>query len=177
VQGLPKRARRSMKKNNRFIKNTLQIKLYEMKIKLKKNSVGCILAIALFLSTSNFTSLNDKPSNEKIVRGVYTAYQKKDWNMLTSLFAEGFNFSSPNDDHIGLAEYKKRCWPNANNIKKFEIDKLMGDGDNVFVTYHCWTLSGKVFWNTEYFTLKDGKIKAFVCFFGPGIGFPNNTKK
>jgi hypothetical protein len=53
----------------------------------------------------------------------------------------------------------------------------MVDGDNVFVNYHCWTLNDKVFWNTEYFTLKDGNIKNFACFFGPGIGFPNNTGK
>jgi hypothetical protein len=148
-----------------------------MKDQFKKNGIRCLFAIALFLLTSNFTSLNKKPSNEEIVRGVYAAYQKKDWNMLTSLFAEGFTFTSPVDDHIDLKAYKVRCWPNSANIKKFEIDKLMVDGDNVFVTYHCWTLNGKVFWNTEYFTLKEGKIKEFVCFFGPGIGFPNNTGK
>jgi SnoaL-like domain len=153
-------------------------KTNNMKNKFKKNAVGCLFAIALFFPTSNFTSLNNNPSNEKIVRAVYTAYEKKDWNMLTSLFAEGFTFSSPVDvPPIDIKEYKEKCWPNSANIKKFEIDKLMVDGDNVFVTYHCWTLNGKVLWNTEYFTLKDGKIKGFVCFFGPGIGFPNNKEK
>ena len=148
-----------------------------MKNQFKKNGVGCLFAITLLLLTLHGTAQSSKQSNEKTVRDVYAAYQKKDLNMLTSLFAPGFNFSSPNDDHIDLTEYKKRCWPNSANIKKFEIDKLMVDGDNVFVNYHCWTLNGKVFWNTEYFTLKDGKIKEFVCFFGPGIGFPDNTGK
>ena len=98
--------------------------------------------------------------------------------MLKSVLAEGFTFSSPvNVPPIDIKEYKEKCWPNSANIKKFEIDKLMADGDNVFVTYHCWTLNGKVLSNTEYFTLKDGKIKKFVCFFGPGIGFPDNTGK
>jgi SnoaL-like domain len=116
--------------------------------------------------------------NEKIVRAVYTAYEKKDWNMLKSVLAEGFTFTSPVDIHpIDIKVYKEKCWPNSANIKKFEIDKLMVNGDNVFVTYHCWTLNSKVLWNTEYFTLKDGKIKGFVCFFGPGIGFPDNTGK
>jgi ketosteroid isomerase-like protein len=116
--------------------------------------------------------------NEKIVRTVYAAYEKKDWNMLTSVLAEGFTFSSPvNVPPIDIKEYKGKCWPNSANIKKFHIDKLMVDGDNVFVSYHCWTLNGKVLWNTEYFTLKDGKIKEFVCFFGPGVGYPNNTGK
>ena len=122
----------------------------------------------------------DQPAtpNEKIVRTVYTAYEKKDWNMLNSVLAEGFTFSSPvNVPPIDIKDYKVSCWPNSANIKKFDIDKLMVDGDNVFVNYHCHTLDGKVFWNTEYFTLKDGKIKEFACFFGPGIGFPNNTGK
>jgi hypothetical protein len=116
--------------------------------------------------------------NEKIVRTVYTAYVEKDWNMLTSVLAEGFTFSSPvNVPPIDIKEYKEKCWPNSAKIKEFEIDKLTVDGDNVFVNYHCVTLDGKALWNTEYFTLKDGKIQKFVCFFGPGIGFPNNTGK
>ena len=117
-------------------------------------------------------------ANEKIVRTVYTAYEKKDWNMLNSVLAEGFTFSSPVDvPPIDIKRYKERCWPNSANIKSFTIDKLTVDGDNVFVNYHGWSLNGKAFWNTEYFTIKDGKIKEFVCFFGPGVGFPNNTGK
>jgi hypothetical protein len=149
-----------------------------MKNKVKKNAVGCIFAITLLLLSINCTAQGSKQSNEKIVRAVYTAYEKKDWNMLKSVLAEGFTFSSPVDiPPIHIKEYKEKCWPNSANIKKFEIDKLVVDGDNVFVTYHCWTLNGKVLWNTEYFTLKDGKIKGFVCFFGPGIGFPDNKGK
>ena len=150
-----------------------------MKSKFKKNGAGYlfVITLALLLLSSSFTNLSNRASNEKTVRDVYAAYEKKDWNMLTSLFAEGFTFTSPVDDRIDLKAYKVRCWPNAYNIKKFNIDKLMVDGDNVFVTYHCWNNDGKVLWNTEYFTLKDGKIKEFVCFFGPGIGFPNNKKK
>ncbi len=149
-----------------------------MKNKFKKNGAGCLFAITLLLLTIHCTAQGSKQSNEKIVRTVYTAYEKKDWNMLKSVLAEGFTFSSPVDvPPIGIKVYKEKCWPNSANIKKFEIDKLMVDGDNVFVAYHCWTLNGKVLWNTEYFTLKDGKIKGFVCFFGPGIGFPDNTAK
>jgi len=149
-----------------------------MKNQFKKNGVGFLFAITLLLLTIHCTAQGSKQSNEKIVRTVYTAYEKKDWNMLKSVLAEGFTFTSPVDVHpIDIKAYKEKCWPNSANIKKFEIDKLMVDGDNVFVTYHCWNLKGTVFWNTEYFTLKDGKIKAFVCFFGPGIGFPNNSAK
>lgn len=151
--------------------------IYHMKNTLKRKSIRYISAIAIILLSSNFTYQNNKAANEKVVRGVYTAYEKKDWKMLTSLFADGFTFTSPVDDHIDLKTYKVRCWPNANNIKKFSIEKLVVDGDDVFVLYNGWNKSGKPFRNTEYFKLKDGKIKEFTCFFGPGISFPNNTAK
>ena len=148
-----------------------------MKNQFKKNADRCLFAITLLLFTIHCTAQSSKQSNEKIVRTVYTAYEKKDWNMLNSLLAEGFTFSSPNDNHIDLKTYKIRCWPNAYNIKRFDIDKLVVDGDDAFVTYNGWTKDGRVFRNTEYFKLKDGKIKEFACFFGPGVSFPNNKKK
>jgi len=142
-----------------------------------KRSVWFVFAIAVILLNSNFTYQGGKATNERVVRSVYAAYEKKDWNMLKSLFAEGFTFTSPVDDHIDINAYKVRCWPNCNNIAKFNIDKLMVDRDDAYVTYTCLTKNGKTFHNTEYFELKDGKIKDFTCYFGPGIGFPNNTSK
>jgi hypothetical protein len=147
-----------------------------MKNQFKRNLIGCLLAIALLLLTIPCTAQSSKQANEKTVRAVYTAYEKKDWNMLKSLFADGFTFSSQGNDHIDIKEYKKRCWPNAYNIKSFHIDKLVVDGDDAFVLYRGWNMDGKEMQNTEYFKLKDGKIKEFTCFFGPGISFPNSGK-
>jgi ketosteroid isomerase-like protein len=154
------------------------MKLTNLSRLLRVSRRGPLFTITLLLLTIHCTAQSSEQSNEKVVRTVYTAYEKKDWNMFNSVVAEGFTFGSPVDvPSINIKEYKEKCWPNSANVKKFHIDKLMVDGDNVFVNYHCWTVSGKVFWNTEYFTLKDGKIKEFVCFFGPGIGYPNNTGK
>ena len=98
-----------------------------------KTKIWYILAIALFLLSSSFTKVVSGPSNEKIIKDYYAAYEKKDWKMLTSLLAEGFTFTSPNDDHIDLKTYKKRCWPNAYNTKRFDIEKLITKGDDAFV--------------------------------------------
>ena len=144
--------------------------------KLNRESAGCLFAVMMMVIVSSCTNTDSKQSNRKVVKDYYTAYEKKDWNMLTSLFAEGFVFNSPNDDHIDLNTYKERCWPNAINIKRFDIEKLIVDGDDAYVTYNGWTNDGRVFRNTEYFKLKDGKIKENACFFGPGISFPNNNK-
>jgi ketosteroid isomerase-like protein len=126
---------------------------------------------------SNCFSQRNKPSNQKIIRAYYAAYEKKDWNMMTSLLADEFNFTSPNDNHINLKAYNERYWPNAYKIKRFDIDKLMVNSDDAFVTYNGWTTDGRVFRNTEYFKFKDGKIKENACFFGPGVSYPNNKGK
>jgi ketosteroid isomerase-like protein len=115
-------------------------------------------------------------SGDQLVRAYYGAYEKKDWNSLVAVLADGFTFSSPVDEHISLKEYKEKCWPNCENTKRFEIKKLVVDGDDAFVTYNGWTNAGKMFRNTEYFEFKDGKIKSDECFFGPGVNYPNSGK-
>src|ERR1700739_4072570 len=109
----------------------------------KRNMLECLFAITLLLSNVNCTNRDSKSVNEKAVRNVYAAYEKQDWNLLTAQFADGFNFSSPLNDHINLKTYKAECWPNCNNIAKFNIDKIVVEGDNAYVTYHCLTKNGK----------------------------------
>jgi ketosteroid isomerase-like protein len=120
----------------------------------------------------------DVAMNEKIVRQYYTAYEKKDWHMLELILDDGFTFTSPaGDDHINLKQYKEKCWPNAYNTKKFDLEKVMVAGDDAFVTYNGWTNDGRLFRNTERFKLKEGKIIENECFFGTGVNFPNNQTK
>lgn len=113
---------------------------------------------------------------ETAVKAYYNAYVKKDWNSLQRILADGFTFSSPIDNHISLKDYKEKCWPNCYKIKRFDLVKLVVNGDEAFATYNGWTTEGKLFRNTEYFTFKDGKIKSDECFFGPGVNYPNSGK-
>jgi ketosteroid isomerase-like protein len=115
-------------------------------------------------------------TSEKAVNDWYTAWETKDWNLLEQTLADGFTFSSPLDDHISVKAVKERCWPNAYNIKRFDLDKVVVNGDDVIVISLGWTNSGKSFRNCDVFKLKDGKIGAYECFFGPGINFPNSGK-
>jgi ketosteroid isomerase-like protein len=113
---------------------------------------------------------------EKIVREYYAAFEKKDWNLMEQILADGFTFSSPLDDHISTKIFEERCWPNAYKIKRFDLEKIVVNGDDAFVICNGWTNDGKLFRNGDYFRLKDGKIKAYECFFGPGINYPNSGK-
>jgi len=117
-------------------------------------------------------------SAKKIIKDYYAAYEKKDWNLMESILADGFTFTSPaGDDHIGLKLYKERCWPNALKTKRFDLENIVIDGDVAYVTYNGWATDGKLFRNTERFKFEDGKIKENECFFGTGASFPNNSQK
>jgi ketosteroid isomerase-like protein len=142
--------------------------------------LACLIAASITLSqTPCFAQKSSETSmNEKIVREYYTAYETKDWRILERILADTFTFTSPaGDDHIDLKEYKAKCWPNAANTKKFDLEKVVVIGNDAYVTYNGWTNGGRVFRNTERFLLKDGKILENECFFGTGVNFPNNEAK
>ncbi len=109
--------------------------------------------------------------NEKIIRQYYAAYEKKDWHMLELILADDFTFTSPaGDDHINLKEYKERCWPNANNTRRFDLEKVLVAGDDAFVTYNGWTnddnpplLSSASFWSPFFrIALRAGILNELV---------------
>lgn len=89
---------------------------------------------------------------------------------MENLLAEGFTFTSPNDDdHIDVEAFKKKCWPQAcKMIKRFDVDKVIGKGDEAFARYQLTTVNGASIQNTEYFRFENGKIKGIEVFFGPG---------
>ena len=151
----------------------------------KNNRTVFFLAMTLALLNCSCTSpvkespapdaINDS-SARQMVKEYYVAYEKKDWGLLNSILADGFTFTSPaGDDHINLKTYKERCWPNAEKTKRFDLEELVVNGNDAYVTYNGWTTDGRLFRNTERFKFKNGKIISNECFFGPGVSFPNNT--
>jgi len=114
----------------------------------------------------------------KIIRTYFSGYEKKDWSITSSQLADGFTFTSPApDDHIPLAVYKQRCWPQSKFIKKIDFITIVQDGDHAFALYTGTTTDNKVIRNTEYYTFSNGKIKSIECFFGgSGAGYPTNAK-
>ena len=114
---------------------------------------------------------------EKLIRTYLMGFENKDWRMVASQFADGFNFTSPaGDDHISLATYKERCWGTSQFVEKVEFSKIIVQDSCAFATYDITTTDKKIVHNTEYYTFSNGKIKSIECFFGAGIGYPGSKK-
>jgi ketosteroid isomerase-like protein len=112
--------------------------------------------------------------SDEIVRKYYSGWKTKDWSTIESLLAADFTFTSPNnDDHIDQHAFKKKCWPEAGWIEHFEVEVVIGQAEDVFAKYLCQTKEGKLFRNTEYFRITDGKIRAIECYFGGQQGYPS----
>jgi len=102
---------------------------------------------------------------ETITRKCFTAWQKRDWDSLESLLANGFTFTSPYDDHINKSEYKQKCWDSVKEIEEYEYVTIMEKGDEAFVRYKS-RINGMLVQNTEHFLFHNGKIKGVDVFFG-----------
>jgi len=72
-------------------------------------------------------AVSSKAQNaEKHIRAYLLGFEKKDWNMVASQFADDFTFTSPaGDDHISLATYEERCWGLPNLSKRLNSLKLL----------------------------------------------------
>lgn len=115
------------------------------------------------------------PKKEETIRKYYAAWEKRDWHPLDILLADNFTFTSANnDDHIRKSTFKARCWESQIDfIERFELERVIGNGNDAFVMYACRTKNGKTFRNVEYFRLSDHKVEAIECYFGAPSSFPS----
>ena len=134
------------------------------------------LLAMLFCGIALFSKAQDP---EKIIKTYFEGYENKDWSLVASQLADGFNFTSPNhDDHINLKTYKERCWPTSKYFGSISFAKIIVQGNTAFALYEIYTTDNKIVRNTEYYTFSDGKIKSIECFFGgTGAGYPGSKKE
>jgi ketosteroid isomerase-like protein len=136
-------------------------------------ALAATAAIPLMASAHAETGLG--PNNEAAIRKYYAAWERKDWRPIDILLADDFTFTSANnDDHINKGAFKARCWETQIDfIERFELEHVIGNGNEAFVMYVCRTKNGKTFRNVEYFRLRDAKVEAIECYFGEKSSFPS----
>jgi len=111
--------------------------------------------------------------SEALVRKYYAGWEKKDWLAFNTLLTDDFTFSSPVDARISKSAFKKGCWDTqVALLGHFDLEHVVGAGNDAFVMYLCHTASDRTFRNVEYFRLKGEQVQAVECYFG-GQGYPS----
>jgi ketosteroid isomerase-like protein len=148
---------------------------------LEAGACALVGAGAFSVTASARAAAGQSTAAEDIVRKWYKTWEveKKDWAPFDVLLADNFTFSSAaGDDHISKSAFKTNCWDTQINfIDRFDLERVIGSGDEAFVKYLCHTKNGKSFRNVEYFRLRDGKIEALECYFGGKDTFPSAVSK
>ena len=113
------------------------------------------------------------PKTARTIRRYYAAWEHKDWHALETLLADGFTFTSPNDDHDSLSLFKTRCWDsNVDLIGHFDLQLLAGNGNDALAMYVLHVRNGKTIENIEHFHMRDGKVASVRCYFGEQNSYP-----
>src|SRR3984893_18628930 len=108
--------------------------------------------------------MSDRNSAE-LIRAIFAGYLSNARKAVEDSFTDDFRFTSPYDDEIDKATYFARCWRNTDWIERHELEKILVEGDEAFVTYKCLAKGGKKFRNTEFFIFEGAKIKRIDVYF------------
>lgn len=106
-------------------------------------------------------------SKADLVREIFAAYLANDRAFVENAFTEDFRFCSPFDDNIDKPTYFARCWQDTGWIARHELEAVIGEGDAVFVSYHCVAREGASFRNAELFRFAGDKVRRVEVYFGP----------
>jgi uncharacterized protein (TIGR03086 family) len=107
------------------------------------------------------------PAPADVVRASVQAYLAQDRAAAEVLLAEDYLFTSPQDDHIGKAEFLDRCFPTASRLRSQQIVELVPAGeDAVFLMYEYELADGERYRNTEFSTVRGGQLTETQVFFG-----------
>jgi hypothetical protein len=115
---------------------------------------------------------------EKVVKAYYAGFEQHDWNAVANQFADGFTFTSPNDDdHISVEKFKEKCWGTNKFFKKVRFIKMMEKGDELMLLVDITTTDNKVARNVDVYSFSStGKIKSIEVFFGAGSKYPGSKE-
>jgi ketosteroid isomerase-like protein len=102
----------------------------------------------------------------KNIRALFAAYMANDRKAVEDTLTGDFRFTSPYDDQIDKKTYFERCGRDTGWIERHELEKILVEGDEAFVTYKCLAKGGKSFRNTEFFAFEGDKVKRIDVYFG-----------
>ena len=103
----------------------------------------------------------------QLARDAYRAFESGNRDLIESLLSDDFVFYSPPDPGIDREAYFERCWPNANLIESYDVERLVEIGnDEVLITYEAAKQDGKRLRNTEVLTFRGDQLCRAEVYFG-----------
>ena len=105
-------------------------------------------------------------NKSELIRALFAAYMANDRAAVENSFTDDFTFTSPYDDRIDKATYFERCWRVSDWIARQQLEKILVESDEAFVTYEVVSKDGKRFRNTEFFRFDDDKVRSIDVYFG-----------
>jgi hypothetical protein len=127
-------------------------------------------------AASAAVSDGEASANEAVIRAWYELWLRKDkdWGPFDAALADDFTFSSPVDDRISKAAFKKNCWETQIGFTKgFDLELVAVKNDAALVKYLCHTTNGKSFRNVEFLRVRNQRIETIECYFGGKLTYPS----
>ena len=100
------------------------------------------------------------------VQMFFEAYRARDQETCRELMADDFHFSSPDDPDLDKAAFFERCWAGGDLFRSQTLDRVVENGDEVFVRYEVERHDGGRFRNAELITTRDGKLARAEVYYG-----------
>ncbi len=107
-----------------------------------------------------------RTARTRLARDLYLAFAAGNRELVESMLADEFTFSSPLDVELDRAGYFQRCWPGSGQRQQFEFVRLYEAGNEVIVTYEMTTADGGRGRNTEILTFNGKQIIGAEVYFG-----------
>jgi ketosteroid isomerase-like protein len=106
-----------------------------------------------------------------VVRAIFDSYLSQQRDVAQKLIADGFVFTSPQDDHIDRDAYFERCFPTAGRLRSQQLLLVtQAVPGTVFALYEYELLNGERYRNTEVHTVDGGQVTEVQVFFGGRVG-------
>jgi ketosteroid isomerase-like protein len=104
---------------------------------------------------------------DQLIRGYFKTWVARDRDAMERSVADDFHFTSPLDNRLDRETFFKRCWPGGDAVAAIDVQRIVPQDDNsAFVIYELTMKDGRRFRNTEFITVRDGKLTEVEVYFG-----------
>ncbi|MHA7143751.1 nuclear transport factor 2 family protein [Arthrobacter sp. TmT3-37] len=106
---------------------------------------------------------------QETVRRFVRAFQEQDRAAAESLMADGFDFTSPQDDHLDKDAWLERCFPSADHFDRPAVTLQLTEVGGVVLHRYEYDVDGRTYRNVEASRVRDGLVHEVEVYFGGAV--------